>query len=91
MEVGDVNERGSSGVGMFFPGLLAGAVVGGVTALLIAPRSGQETRQMIKDKTMEWRDMAQDRFTDAKDRFSRAGECLRTPGSEKEKTGNGLQ
>ncbi len=31
-------------------GLLTGAVIGGVIALLFAPQSGKETRQMIKDK-----------------------------------------
>jgi gas vesicle protein len=72
-----MNER-SSGIGMFFIGMLTGAVVGGVTALLLAPKTGKETRQMIKDKTMEWRDMAQERYADIKDRVGRAGECLRT-------------
>jgi gas vesicle protein len=32
-------------------GLLAGAVIGGVIALLYAPQSGKETRQMIREKT----------------------------------------
>jgi gas vesicle protein len=31
-------------------GLLAGAVIGGVIALLFAPMTGKETRQLIKDK-----------------------------------------
>ena len=31
-------------------GLLTGAVIGGVIALLYAPKTGKETRQMIKDK-----------------------------------------
>jgi gas vesicle protein len=31
-------------------GLLTGAVVGGVIALLYAPKTGTETRQLIKDK-----------------------------------------
>jgi gas vesicle protein len=34
-------------------GLLAGAVIGGVVALLFAPQSGKETRQMIKDKAVD--------------------------------------
>jgi gas vesicle protein len=34
----------------FGVGLLAGVVIGGVIALLYAPRSGKETRQLIKDK-----------------------------------------
>ena len=34
-------------------GLLSGALIGGVIALLYAPKSGKDTRQMIKDKTSE--------------------------------------
>jgi len=34
----------------FGVGLLAGAVIGGVIALLFAPQSRKETKQMIKDK-----------------------------------------
>ena len=31
-------------------GLLSGVVIGGIIALLFAPQSGKETRQMIKNK-----------------------------------------
>ena len=34
-------------------GLLSGAIIGGAIALLYAPKSGKETRQLIKDKTTE--------------------------------------
>jgi len=34
-------------------GLLAGAIIGGVMALLYAPKSGKETRQLIKDKVTD--------------------------------------
>jgi gas vesicle protein len=34
-------------------GLLAGAVIGGVMALLYAPNSGKKTRKLIKDKANE--------------------------------------
>jgi gas vesicle protein len=34
-------------------GLLTGAVIGGAIALLYAPKSGKETRQLIKDKVTE--------------------------------------
>ena len=34
-------------------GLLSGALIGGIIALLYAPKTGKETRQMIKDKTTE--------------------------------------
>ena len=34
-------------------GLLSGVLIGGIIALLYAPKSGKDTRQMIKDKTTE--------------------------------------
>ena len=34
-------------------GLGAGVIIGGVVALLFAPESGQETRQLIADKATE--------------------------------------
>jgi len=34
-------------------GLLSGALIGGVIALLYAPKTGKETRQLIKDKVTE--------------------------------------
>jgi len=37
-------------------GLLVGGLVGAATALLFAPRSGEETRAEIRDKTIELRD-----------------------------------
>lgn len=36
-------------------GALAGAVVGGVIALLYAPKSGKETRSFLRDKFSEAR------------------------------------
>ena len=43
----------------FVMGFLAGAVAGGIAALLLAPQSGEETRAMIRDKSIELRDKAQ--------------------------------
>lgn len=37
-------------INSFLTGLLAGAVLGGVIALLYAPQSGKETREQIKKK-----------------------------------------
>ena len=39
-----------------FKGLLIGSVVGAVTMLLFAPRSGQQTRAEIRDKAIELRE-----------------------------------
>src|SRR5688572_29993711 len=39
-----------------FKGLLIGSVVGAVTMLLFAPRSGQQTRAELRDKAIELRE-----------------------------------
>ena len=48
-----------NGIGMLFVGILLGALTGAVVALLFAPQSGEETRTLIKDKSIELRDKAQ--------------------------------
>ncbi len=44
------------GVGAFFLGMLAGALIGGVAALLLAPKSGAETREMFTTQFNKIRD-----------------------------------
>ncbi|NSW51193.1 MAG: YtxH domain-containing protein [Anaerolineae bacterium] len=39
--------------GAFAIGLFTGALLGGIAALLFAPQSGEETRKLIKDKSVE--------------------------------------
>ncbi len=47
----------------FGVGLLTGAIIGGVIALLFAPQSGKETRQMIKGKVTDVVDAVKDKTT----------------------------
>jgi len=44
--------------GMFLVGFVVGGVAGAVAALLLAPQSGEETRTLIRDKSIELRDKA---------------------------------
>ena len=44
--------------GAFLAGLLLGGLAGGISALLFAPQSGEETRTIIRDKAIELRDQA---------------------------------
>jgi gas vesicle protein len=46
-------------VGALFVGFILGGLTGALAALLFAPQSGQETRALIKDKSIELRDRAQ--------------------------------
>lgn len=48
-------------------GLLAGAVIGGVIALLYAPKTGKETRQLIKGKATEVVDAVKGKATEVVD------------------------
>lgn len=43
-------------LGAFLLGFLVGGLAGAVTALLLAPQSGEDTRAYLKDKTFELRD-----------------------------------
>jgi gas vesicle protein len=45
-------------------GFLVGSVVGAATALLFAPRSGEETRTEIRDKAIELREQATETVKD---------------------------
>jgi gas vesicle protein len=42
-----------NGGGGFFAGLMLGGLIGGALALLFAPRPGEETQRMIREKGVE--------------------------------------
>jgi len=48
-------------------GLLTGAVIGGVIALLYAPKSGKVTRQLLKDAVEEVADTVKETASDVAD------------------------
>ena len=56
----------------FCTGLLVGAVIGGVIALLYAPKSGKETRQLIKDKATEVVDIVKEETSGVMDTVKEA-------------------
>lgn len=55
--------------GAFLVGFVVGGLTGAVVALLFAPQTGEETRALIKDKSIELRDKAQ---ITAEEAYSRA-------------------
>ena len=64
------NEQDSAGSGTFLLGALAGALVGAGVALLMAPKSGAQTRQELSSGYNSMRDAAARRYRDLADRAS---------------------
>ena len=52
----------------FFLGILIGALIGGVTALLLAPTSGKKLRRKISDKAEDFYEGAQEYYETGKDK-----------------------
>ena len=50
----------NNGSDPFIIGLFVGAVVGAVVAGLMAPRSGPETRALVRERGLELKDRAED-------------------------------
>jgi gas vesicle protein len=46
--------------GSFLVGFIVGGLTGAVVSLLFAPQSGEETRALLRDKSIEIRDQAAD-------------------------------
>lgn len=51
--------------GAFLVGFIVGGLTGAVVSLLFAPQSGEETRALIRDKSIELRDRAADTAEEA--------------------------
>ncbi|MGB4595092.1 MAG: YtxH domain-containing protein [Anaerolineaceae bacterium] len=52
--------------GSFVAGFALGALAGAVVSLLMAPQSGEETRQIIKDRAIELKDKGGETFEETK-------------------------
>jgi len=79
-------EQRHSGVG-FWTGFLLGGAIGIAAGLLFAPKSGEETRSILGEKTSEWRDRAEELASSARDRVRTAVDegravATRSPGED---------
>jgi gas vesicle protein len=77
------NEQESAGSGTFLLGALAGALVGAGVALLMAPKSGAETRQDLNSGLNTMRDAASRRYRDLADKATTLADKARTAASER--------
>jgi gas vesicle protein len=50
----------SNGAGKFFGGLIVGTAIGAVVGVLFAPRSGKETRQVLKRSAQDLPQLAEE-------------------------------
>ena len=56
----------SNNFGSFVMGFVVGALSGAIASLLMAPQTGDETRQLIKDKTIELKEKGGSTFEETK-------------------------
>lgn len=68
-----------SAIVAFFAGVLLGGLAGAAAAILMAPRSGEETRELIRLKSIELRDQATEYAQQAGDK---AGEYAQVAGQK---------
>lgn len=68
--------------GAFLVGFIVGGLSGAVVALLFAPQTGEETRAIIKDKSIELRDRAQQTAEEALARAEAAAQEARARADE---------
>lgn len=62
----------NSDFGAFLAGFVIGGLVGAATALLLAPQSGEETRTVIRDKSIELKEKATETSAEARARAEAA-------------------
>ena len=71
-----------SDFGAFFAGFVIGGLVGAAVALLTAPQSGEETRTLIRDKSIELKDKATETVEEARQRAEELAEEARVRADE---------
>ena len=66
-----------TGFEAYFAGFIIGGLVGAAAALLLAPQSGEETRTLIRDKSVELKDKASESAEEARLRMVETVDDLR--------------
>jgi gas vesicle protein len=66
---------------MIFTGAVVGALVGAVAALMLAPGSGEELRQRMRDRVGGLRDEVREAYHARRTQLEAELEALRKPGS----------
>ena len=69
-----INKMSNNRSGNFIGGLMLGATIGAFTGLLVAPRTGRETRKLLKKSAKALPDLAEDLSTSAQIQADRISE-----------------
>jgi gas vesicle protein len=77
----------SSDFGAFVSGFFIGGLIGAAVALLMAPQSGEETRTMIRDKSIELRDQVESTAEEARKRAEDLANEARTRAEQLQERG----
>jgi gas vesicle protein len=80
------DNRNNSGLG-FASGLIIGGLIGAAVAIVLAPQSGEETRDLIRGKAHEFKGKAMDLASDLRDRASDLADNLRSQADDLGKRG----
>jgi len=68
--------------GSFFKGLIAGALGGAIAGILLAPKSGEETREDIKKLAVDIKDKAVDTYEKARGEVEKKIEQVKKAGEK---------
>ncbi len=68
------NKQNSVSAGGFISGIVVGGIIGFVTGMILAPKSGDETRTLFTERGQELRDKADDFIAAAKERMFAASD-----------------
>lgn len=66
----------------FFKGLIVGALGGAIAGILLAPKSGEETREDIKKLALEMKDKAVDTYNKARREVEKKVEQVKRAGEK---------
>lgn len=69
-------------VGKFLAGFLVGGAVGAIAGLLLAPQSGEETREMLAKTSSDLYDKTEDSLKEIKEKAGVVVEDLQKKGDE---------
>ena len=72
----DEREAGGGSIGGFVAGLAIGTVAGAVLAMILAPQSGEDTRDLLVAKAREAGERARDTAGDAGDLLARGRQIV---------------